>query len=529
MADHWKSIASQLGAPGMDAPEPIEEVAETAENDSTSENSQGSESAVAAEQAPSVVPEALGSSVVDAPADEKLEQTKKPEVVSESEAPVSKSTSDEGAKAPPKKKRRSSWESLAAMFNIPVDRSEEADVEPQESPEEPAAEVVPEASVVDSAAEDLPFFKPEPTKDANSALEEMFGEAPKDESTWEAKPRVVDDVSWEVEDDAKSSSSRGSSDNEEEEEVADARRGRRRRRRGRRGGQSSDSTSQDQVSKSSDDAETLPDQEPLPETSQAEQEPEQIGGWGKSRKNRGRRSTELSEERSDNRDGSESPRDREERPRRSRSNEDRPREDLSKPARASRGQRDEGRSRGRGRGGRGREERKGDDREIQANVVSAADWDEPESFETDTSDPPQDSERRSSRRRRRGRRTPEAEDDQARREPKDDRSEMDGARARAGSSDVEAAGDAEATDESIEKPGRRRRRRRPDTRGERNDRTTVQDDDVSQDDDDMSSESKHRNIPTWSDSLESIIVANTENHKRNENRGGQRGRSRGRR
>jgi hypothetical protein len=42
---------------------------------------------------------------------------------------------------------------------------------------------------------------------------------------------------------------------------------------------------------------------------------------------------------------------------------------------------------------------------------------------------------------------------------------------------------------------------------------------------------QHRNIPTWSDSLESIIQANTENHKRNEGRGGPRGgnRPRGRR
>ena len=57
-------------------------------------------------------------------------------------------------------------------------------------------------------------------------------------------------------------------------------------------------------------------------------------------------------------------------------------------------------------------------------------------------------------------------------------------------------------------------------------------DELSDDDEEGSSAGpKHRNIPTWSDSLESIIQANTENHKRNEGRGGPRGggRSRGRR
>ena len=41
-------------------------------------------------------------------------------------------------------------------------------------------------------------------------------------------------------------------------------------------------------------------------------------------------------------------------------------------------------------------------------------------------------------------------------------------------------------------------------------------------------ETKHRNIPTWSDAVQGMVDANIENHRRNENRGS-RGRPRGRR
>jgi hypothetical protein len=88
----------------------------------------------------------------------------------------------------------------------------------------------------------------------------------------------------------------------------------------------------------------------------------------------------------------------------------------------------------------------------------------------------------------------------------------------------------------VDEDGVRRRRRRKRNRGGKPERSQsdvpqLEEDDVDEQlevdsdvdqeaGDEESSAHKHRNIPTWEDSLVSIIEANIENHRRNEGRGG---------
>ena len=173
--------------------------------------------------------------------------------------------------APPR--RKSSWESLANMFNIKVDRSKPAEV--AQEVERPAPEPVqPRGSrPADDAGtdDDQPFaiFSEQRPSRSNPALDAMFGDAPAPSKSshddW-GKPRVIDDLGWDNDDrkrssqrdDSSSSSAaqdepsqgRASSGAASSEPASDGddddapRRGRR-RRRGRRGRSDSAGSSTD--------------------------------------------------------------------------------------------------------------------------------------------------------------------------------------------------------------------------------------------------------------------------------------------
>ncbi|MCA9127727.1 MAG: hypothetical protein KDB22_11605 [Planctomycetales bacterium] len=495
MADHWKLLANQLGAPGMDAPEPPPK-----EEDATPHNAGVSRAAKKPAESPQPTVATESTSGFDAPPSEaeliveheitvEHRYVTSAETASTSEqgfnqpSAVSQPSQAEPSEAAPKK-RKSSWETLARMFNIPIERSapeepaEPQRANPQTAVTQPVPPTTPERI---SEPASLPFFQAE--TETNPALDEMFGDAPRQLGGWgRKKKRVVDDVSWDVvsnpdddveEDALEESYVEDIVDDQDEvrdsafdDDVpeADARRGRKRRRRGRRGSSSRQDADLDSV---------------------AENE---------------------------------------------------------SPTRSTRDEPVAGANRIAGSGARFR-----DDRDLDTDVVSAADWDEPESFEIADEDAAQ-SERRSSRRRRRGRRPREefdadASDASSKSTPQADERSFDSedvdirAARRSGgerSSTRETQGDrgsrrresAKPTDEvgSADRSDRKRRGRRPDAI-----ESKIVDEPLTEHDDSDSFEDgpKHRNIPTWSDSLESIIAANTENHKRSEQRGGSRGRSRG--
>ena len=177
----------------------------------------------------------------------------------EPQAPVSAPTSE----ATPR--RKSSWESLANMFNIKVDRSKPAETtqDAAAAAAEPAQERSSRPADADTDHEQpfAIFSEDRPTR-SNPALDAMFGETPQPSKSsrdnW-GKPRVIDDLSWDDDDKNKGSSPRSesplgasaqddsddprssvSSPTGEDDEEA-PRRGRR-RRRGRRGRSDSSSS-----------------------------------------------------------------------------------------------------------------------------------------------------------------------------------------------------------------------------------------------------------------------------------------------
>lgn len=93
--------------------------------------------------------------------------------------------------------------------------------------------------------------------------------------------------------------------------------------------------------------------------------------------------------------------------------------------------------------------------------------------------------------------------------------------------DLDEPYDGDARDESDSKDGdepRRRRRRRTRSSGRTSSESGDAESDVASDLDDgegvEAAADRHRNIPTWEDSLNSLIESNIENHRRNESRGG---------
>ncbi len=239
MADHWKSIANLLGAPGVDEPE-----AETQGNESAM--NQGQPTLPEAPDPIQPLPqdelpqdelpdEALSFKSRRAEAKEvsaSASAAKVPEINREVVAVRHEIAAVEPEREPPKAKRKSSWESLASMFGVKVERPQPAAEAPP-----PAArrevEDEPEAAVDDQK---LSIFSGDSPQDSNPALEEMFGDAPKGSREGWGRPRVVNDLGWE--DDSEPEPSEKPAEETElqaKEDDEDAPRRGRRRRRGRRG------------------------------------------------------------------------------------------------------------------------------------------------------------------------------------------------------------------------------------------------------------------------------------------------------
>ena len=326
MADHWKSIANRLGAPGVDEPEvevqaeepkpkavhpqsassvkaPVRDSARSA--DEAPKASRGAASHVSAQPAESIAakPTAMGpaelsfdpnmpipdealsfktsrrSLTQNEPAQPPESRTATPapspsppaaRSFSEPSPPSAAEARREAPRMPDRfepetvpaappavtpPKRKSSWESLANMFNIKVDRSKPVEAVPEakaiESPVRPQRPARPTAD----EDQKLSIFSGERSPRSNPALDAMFGDTPPSSSKTRSddwgKPRVIDDLGWDsdedkpavkrggfVESDEPHSDAAPSSIHESPTEGDDEeapRRGRR-RRRGRRGG-----------------------------------------------------------------------------------------------------------------------------------------------------------------------------------------------------------------------------------------------------------------------------------------------------
>lgn len=558
MSDHWKSLANQLGAPGVDAPE-TEQVATPAPASKKKSDSDTASNAVSdTDQAAS----GAGKAALE---DEEMADDQASHDAPADAAPLEPVAETPPEAAPAPGRARSTWETLSRMFNIPVDRSRN---EPEPAPEPAVEAPVAKKPAAQPAAEQKKakkkkpsiFDDAKPAKPESAALEEMFGDAPKDLG-WKTKPRVIDDVSFDddvVDEPSKAGRSHVDTpgDRDETEELAaslsfrkkpavrdepapkrepqarsrdegrdepaedeEPRRGRR-RRRPRRGERSHADAAAPSIRE--------PESRPA-DRDEGQDRDSSPTAWG---------GIDLGDDEPETA-SSTSVRDKEEL-------KD---SDGEVTRRSSR--------RRRGRGGRNRSRDEGaDDRPSREDEVTAtAKVVEPD---TDDGDKPQvDDERaprsRSSRGRRggRGRGRDSARDNDSGRE-------RDGSRGSDRSRDEEdadiddsvelrvvdarddedsqsrprgrgaPAGDADGDD--AERPrrgrgGRRRGRRGRDSGREdapRNDR----DDDIGDDDED--SPPSFGDIPTWTDSLEGMISGNMDNHKKNESRGS-RGRSRGRR
>jgi hypothetical protein len=432
-------------------------------------------------------------------------------------------------------KRKSSWESLANMFNIKVDRSkpaaeeEPAPVAEQSATRRGGGEMAAEvqstpAGPMEGAPrrapttrDHAPRRKPDPhlsifdeegPAESNAALKSMFGEPASTLSKDWGKPRIVDDLEWdEVEDSSADKSTRVEPEPaaEEDSDEEPARRGRR-RRRGRRGrGDVSDSPVAARPSPASDKPARWGDiDEEIDEVSNGDDvwaEPD---------------SFEFSARDGlvdDDDAGSTADLD-----------VDLDAEDVASDAEP---ERRSSRRRRRGRG-RGRDRERTDSTEpVAADSLSKRprpteriEDEEPVGFTPDLDEddfiadelpevapkrtPVDDEERGGRSRRRRGRGSV---------------GEADGRRG-----ETSAARGARPSRETQRVPVAR-------TGGEEDDfeadsETSAM---VEGDDDDALGESKHRNIPTWADSIQSLVAANMENRKRGDNRGAPRGRPRGRR
>ncbi len=331
MADHWKSIANLVGAPGMDEPEEQVDVVAPAESPqpkaapakrSSSKTSRPEVPTKVTEQ-PGIVDDSAGPthrssepersefrfdpnlpipdealsfkpsrhSSARAPTQSDPELNPTPAARSFSEPPpppapearreapsmpdrTEPETPAFSPPAPPK--RKSSWESLANMFNLKVDRSKpvaepesprpsrpspaQSDFETPRAREDKHVGSQP-SSQSSGERKKLSIFSDESPSDPNAALDSMFGNSPSgsrsDRETPEGwgKPRIIDDLGWDESETGaetpSSSSVRGeshtgsvsselvtSSDDSESSPGDDdeaPRRGRR-RRRGRRGG-----------------------------------------------------------------------------------------------------------------------------------------------------------------------------------------------------------------------------------------------------------------------------------------------------
>ena len=515
MGDHWKSLAQKLGAPGTDDP-------------TTSTN----ESAPVPEAA---APEATPNQEFVEPLAEVMTPAPEPEVVDT------------------KPRKRSSWESLASMFNIQIDRTPEPEPVAPPKPAAPVAPVVPPRESRPAAHREKPRFnEPRRERDAeprlqvfqesrdsdnNPALESMFADAPRgDIDSWKKPARMVDDIGWgdddpvepvkEVEPEfiAESFASDIDLPVEDAAEATERPSRRRRRRRGPRRPEGA-ADAAPRAERDLDDVEAIVpgDEYAEPESFEADlsETAEPVGSADPERRSsrrrrRGRKRPtddavgparqddgELNAERASERTG-----DRPERL---------PRPDRDRPERSERSDRERSGERGSERGERSpdRGAERGSDRG----------GDRPE---------------RSSDRGRGRRSEPTEVADRSVERDADRGSE------RSGYDRNEPAARPERGEGRSEGRGEGRR----DKRGERSEpradrpprvredrplppRSDIEEHDEGDDLEDLDandSGDKHRNIPSWADSLQAIIEGNMENHKRNDNRGGPpRGRPRPRR
>lgn len=473
MADHWKSLANLLGAPGVDLPEETENKGSPAQDARKPESRRREDPPASIEEKPEP-PEPAPAEPPSTPKEKEVrshwgfrdkepqtdseetdEVALQPEVIQavtpkpkEAPKPVPSQVEPEGKpleKSARKSGRRSSWESLASMFNIKL----EPRSEPDEPPSQPDASPVGESVGKQEAESRSPkpwsektekeaprvFDDADTRSEENPALTALFGDASSKPQSddWYQKRRVVDDVGgWEDEGDSVGSheaSRYGFQPREEEKDDLTAER----------------------------------------EAGVSERSPRSESEGRRGRRRRGR---------------------------------------------------------GRGRGEVPIEDTVNDDVEVPSDADTAryrgVSWkDEDDSRRGMGDDVEEEVERRSSRRRRRGRRPaaedrPETEDSAIVSEP-----------------DFSTAEDFEEKEEAEyreRKPSRRRRERpkRVPVSDSVIDDAELDEDAPDSSEDDEERAVRHRNIPTWEDALRSIIESNTENHRKNEGRG-HRGRSRGRR
>lgn len=423
--------------------------------------------------------------------------------------------------APPR--RKSSWESLANMFNIKVDRPKPAEVAqeavaPAPEPVQPRGSR-PADDADSDADQPFPIFSEDRPARSNPALDAMFGEAPlpskSSRDNW-GKPRVIDDLGWDDDGKDKSSSPRDESSRDGSSHADDAsgsasphgsgddeapRRGRR-RRRGRRGrSDSADSSASTEAPRSwggldeksedetdhglHDDPWDEPESFELVQPDDLDDEPEFDSGDGPE---------QLAA------DG-EVLRRSSRRRRRGRGSSDRDSETAG-TAPSSRGP------------GRGR----------TPSRPSSDESDGPVSFQADSEGDDHDEV------------TDQLESPRAAKRPRggegddsDDRGSRPPRRRRNGNAE-KGSGPRRAT-EGPSRPAATRRPGRPfDDEGPIED--SFDDASLGPDGDEgeaPSGDGQRRAIPTWADSIASLIQANTENRKRGDNRGAPRGRPRGRR
>lgn len=503
MGDHWKSLANKLGAPGMDAP--------------VSEPAPATAPEVAKPQprpaapAPAEPPRAHRAPEPAAPPAPKPAPEPRPEPVAE---PVAEVTVGKG-------KRKSSWDTLTSFFGI--------------SSSEPAPPTVSSAAPAETDDLGEAFTKPA-SRDSNrsresnrtrdndrsrdndraarnnppaaakpTALDELFGEAPRQELSWsKPTPRMIDDVSnWEEEPIADAATLNDQADTftpaRESEDAADSEPTRRRRRR-RRGGGRRDEVREGGERAESDRPGRVSSRTPVDdgiEPWEAEiDEVEPVDGWAEP----------VSFGIVSDVDDVDVDIDADVDP------------DAPLPQR---------RSTRRRRRGRGRGER------AEGSLP-------PAEASGETREPRSTRELRDVRETREPREVREPREPREAREPRESRESSRPARppreSRALESDMEAETRPERTRREP-REGRPQREPRPrPTREARRDAVAPADDLDNQVDSSLAAEleddgtgtNRHPKIPTWADSLEAIINANMENHSRSDHRGGgSRGRPRG--
>lgn len=408
------------------------------------------------------------------------------------------------------------------MFNIKVDRPRPAEpiVEPpaQAQVATPPKRVEPAAETNQRRGDEepLPFFSERSPSSTNPALKSMFGEASQTRPADWSKPPVVDDVSWDDVDDAPvargSSGSREVTADEDRDEPASSRG--RRRRRGRRGRGAESARSEHArpetgrpVADRGSDWEADEEVEALAADAEDWVEPESFEVA-----DTGRRSGRVDVS---------SPTDDFEADLELSSGDEEPERRSNRRRRRGRGGRDRERlepvsprdSELSGRRPRDPADRRADDLEEFPAVAGDVDFD---SSRAPAAAPrgagfEEDAERGGrSRRRRRGRGTVE----EGRLATEDNRGPAADSRQRPPRGTQRAAERPQEVDDLAE--------------------DDLYDADVEPvagyiGDTDSPLETKHRNIPTWADSIQSLIAANMDNRKRGDNRGAPRGRPRGRR